>query len=230
MNQLRKLYEWVLHWADTKYGMPALFILAFSESSFFPIPPDVLLIALAIGNRSKAFRFALVCSIGSIIGGIAGYSIGHFAWWSGKNVYSSLALFFFDHVPGFSVDIFQKNECPFELMHTNSSYPMKYEEANLNCIKTLKKEFNCKVGYSGHEPGASLVCVSAVLLGATSIERHITLDRTMYGSDQAASLEASGLQRLVRDIRLIDKILGDGKKRVWPSELPVQKKLRQKLA
>ena len=115
MNQLRKLYDWVLHWADTKYGMPALFILAFAESSFFPIPPDVLLIALAIGNRSKAFRFALVCSIGSIIGGIAGYSIGHFAWWSGKNVYSSLALFFFDNVPGFSVDIFQKIRSQYEL-------------------------------------------------------------------------------------------------------------------
>ena len=115
MNQLRKLYEWVLHWADTKYGMPALFILAFAESSFFPIPPDVLLIALAMGKRSKAFRFALVCSIGSIIGGIAGYSIGHFAWWSGKNVYSSLALFFFDHVPGFSVDIFQKIRSQYEL-------------------------------------------------------------------------------------------------------------------
>ena len=115
MNQLRKLYDWVLHWADTKYGMPALFILAFAESSFFPIPPDVLLIALAMGNRSKAFRFALVCSIGSIIGGIAGYSIGHFAWWSGKNVYSSLALFFFDNVPGFSVDIFQKIRSQYEL-------------------------------------------------------------------------------------------------------------------
>ena len=115
MNQLRKLYDWVLHWADTKYGMPALFILAFAESSFFPIPPDVLLIALAMGKRSKAFRFALVCSIGSIIGGIAGYSIGHFAWWSGKNVFSSLALFFFDHVPGFSVDIFQKIRSQYEL-------------------------------------------------------------------------------------------------------------------
>ena len=115
MNQLRKLYEWVLHWADTKYGMPALFILAFSEASFFPIPPDVLLIALAMGNRSKAFRFALVCSIGSIIGGIAGYSIGHFAWWSVEGIFSSLALFFFDHVPGFSVDIFQKIQSQYEL-------------------------------------------------------------------------------------------------------------------
>mgnify|MGYP001344014980 FL=1 len=115
MNQLRKLYDWVLHWADTKYGMPALFFLAFAESSFFPIPPDVLLIALAIGKKSKAFRFALVCSIGSIIGGIAGYSIGHFVWWSGEGVFSYLALFFFDHVPGFSVDIFQKIQSQYEL-------------------------------------------------------------------------------------------------------------------
>ena len=115
MNQLRKLYDWVLHWADTKYGMPALFFLAFAESSFFPIPPDVLLIALAMGNISKAFRLALVCSIGSIIGGIAGYSIGHFSWWASEGIFSSLALFFFDHVPGFSVDIFQKIQSQYEL-------------------------------------------------------------------------------------------------------------------
>ncbi len=128
-----------------------------------------------------------------------------------------------------AVEIFKKYECPFELMHTNSSYPMKYEEANLNCIKTLKKEFDCKVGYSGHEVGASLVCVPAVLLGATSIERHITLDRTMYGSDHAASLEPKGLSILVRDIRMLDGILGDGVKRVWPSELEKMKRLRKSI-
>ena len=103
---------------------------------------------------------------------------------------------------------------------------MKIEEANLRCIETLKKEFNCNVGYSGHEAVGYIVCVAAVMLGATSIERHITLDRSMYGSDQAASLEPMGWMRLVRDIRTIDKILGDGVKRVWPSEVPVMKKLR----
>ena len=108
MNQLRKLYDWVLHWADTKYGMPALFFLAFAESSFFPIPPDVLLIALSIGNKSKAFRFALACSIGSIIGGIGGYSIGHFAWWSGEGIFSSLALFFLTMSPVFLLIFFKK--------------------------------------------------------------------------------------------------------------------------
>ena len=127
-----------------------------------------------------------------------------------------------------AVKIFRKHNCPFELMHTNSSYPMKNEEANLNCIGTLKNEFSCNVGYSGHEAGATLVCVAAVLLGATSIERHTTLDRSMYGSDHAASLEPAGLQRLVRDIRLLDIIKGDGIKIVWPSELPKLKRLRRK--
>ena len=126
-----------------------------------------------------------------------------------------------------AVEIFKKYNCPFELMHTNSSYPMKIEEANLNCITTLKDKFSCNVGYSGHESGASLVCVAAVLLGASSIERHVTLDRTMYGSDHAAAREPPGLQRLVRDIRLLDVIKGDGEKRIWPSELKKLKRLRR---
>ncbi len=125
-----------------------------------------------------------------------------------------------------AINIFKKFQCPFDLQHSNSSYPMKPEEANLKCIKTLKEKFNCNVGYSGHESMGYLICVSAVLLGASSIERHITLDRSMYGSDQSASLEPQGLERLVRDIRRIDQILGDGIKRIWPSEIPVMEKLR----
>ena len=125
-----------------------------------------------------------------------------------------------------AIQIFKKHNCPFELQHSNSTYPMKIEEANLRCIETLRKEFGCSVGYSGHEAVGYIVCVAAVMLGATSIERHITLDRSMYGSDQAASLEPMGWIRLVRDIRTIDKILGDGVKRVWPSEISVMKKLR----
>ena len=126
-----------------------------------------------------------------------------------------------------AVKIFRKNKCKFELMHSHSSYPMKLDEANLKVIQTLQKKFKCNVGYSGHETSGYLVSVAAVLLGATSIERHITLDRTMYGSDQAASLEPPGLIRLVNDIRLLDQILGDGKKRIWDSELPTMKKLRE---
>lgn len=125
-----------------------------------------------------------------------------------------------------AVNLFREYKCPFELQHSNSSYPMKIEEANLKCIETLRKEFNCNVGYSGHETMGYLICVAAVVMGATSIERHITLDRSMYGSDQAASLEPLGLQRLVNNIREIDLILGDGVKRVWESEIPVRKKLR----
>ena len=125
-----------------------------------------------------------------------------------------------------AINIFKKNNCSFELQHSNSSYPMKIEEANLRCIETLRDEFNCDVGYSGHEALGYLICVCAAMFVATSIERHITLDRTMYGSDQAASLEPQGLDRLVRDVRRIDVILGDGIKKVWPSEIPVMKKLR----
>ena len=126
-----------------------------------------------------------------------------------------------------AVKIFKKYNCSFELMHSHSAYPMQPKEANLKVIQTLRQKFKCNVGYSGHESGAYLICVAAVLLGATSIERHITLDRAMYGSDQAASLEPEGLFRMVRDIRTLDVILGDGKKRIWESELPAQKKLRE---
>ena len=125
-----------------------------------------------------------------------------------------------------AVSIFKEFDCPFELQHSNSSYPMNINEANLKCIETLQKEFDCQVGYSGHESSGYLVCVVAAVLGASSIERHITLDRAMYGSDQAASLEPAGLHRLVRDIRTIDVIMGDGIKKVWPSEIPVMEKLR----
>ena len=129
-----------------------------------------------------------------------------------------------------AINIFKKYNCPFELQHSHSAYPMTIEEANLRVIQTLREKFKCNVGYSGHEVGAYLVCVAAVVLGATSIERHITLDRAMYGSDQAASLEPQGLFRMVKDVRAIDLILGDGKKRIWDSELPAMKKLREILA
>ena len=129
-----------------------------------------------------------------------------------------------------AVKIFRKYHCPFELMHCHSAYPMPPEEANLKLIPFLEKKFRCKVGYSGHESAATYVSLPAVFLGATSIERHITLDRASYGIDQAASLEPKGLAMMVRDIRILEKIMGDGKKRVWKSEIPNQKKLRQVLA
>ena len=128
-----------------------------------------------------------------------------------------------------AVNIFKEYNCPVDLMHSHSAYPMSIEEANLRLIPTLKEKFNCNVGYSGHESAASLICIIAVLQGATSIERHITLDRTMYGSDQAASLEPEGIMRVVRDVRAINLILGDGKKKIWDSEKSAMKKLRERL-
>jgi len=124
-----------------------------------------------------------------------------------------------------AVDIFRKADCPFELMHCKSTYPMDDEDANLACIQTLRDRYKCKVGYSGHEVGLA-VSYAAVALGATSLERHITLDRSMYGSDQAASVEPMGLRMLVGAVRKIEQAVGDGKISVQSKEVPIAKKLR----
>ena len=127
-----------------------------------------------------------------------------------------------------AVDIFNHNNCPFELMHTVSTYPMADKDANLNCIPMLRKTFDCNVGYSGHESGLA-ISYAAIALGASSLERHITLNRTMYGSDQAASIEPNGLRQLVGAVRKIEISLGDGVKRIIPEEKIIAKKLREHL-
>ncbi|MBE2280040.1 MAG: DedA family protein [Ignavibacteriaceae bacterium] len=114
MKLVRKLYDWVLHWAETPYGAPALLILAFMESSFFPIPPDALLIALVLGARKKAFTFAGLCTFGSVAGALLGYAIGYFVWWTGDNQFSSFALFFFTYIPGFKEAVFWNIKDLFE--------------------------------------------------------------------------------------------------------------------
>ena len=124
-----------------------------------------------------------------------------------------------------AVEIFKKHNCPFELMHCNSTYPMPVEDANLKLIGTLADRYQCKVGYSGHEAG-TLVSTCAVAAGATAIERHITMDRTMYGSDQKASIEPYELCILVKDIRDTEKIMGTGEKVLTEAEEEVKKKLR----
>jgi len=127
-----------------------------------------------------------------------------------------------------AVNIFKKYDCPFELMHCNSTYPMTNDdEANLKVIETLRKHFGCKVGYSGHEVGLA-VSYGVLIFGASSLERHITISRAMYGSDQAASVEPSGFRMLVGVVRQIERAIGDGVKRVYPTELPIKKKLRKK--
>lgn len=124
------------------------------------------------------------------------------------------------------VNIFVEAKCPFELMHCNSTYPMKEEDANLLCIPMLKERYGCEVGYSGHESSLIKVSTTAVALGATSIERHITLDRAMYGSDQAASIESSSLDSFVKAVRAIPSILGNGKKILSEEETKTRNKLR----
>lgn len=106
MKQLRKLYDWVLSWSDSKHGLTALFVLAFAEASFFPIPPDALLIALVLGAKQKAFKFAFICTIGSVLGAVFGYGIGHYLWWDGGTQFSGLANFFFDNIPSFTHQLF----------------------------------------------------------------------------------------------------------------------------
>lgn len=125
-----------------------------------------------------------------------------------------------------AVDIFRNADCPFELMHCNSTYPMKDEDANLLCIPMLRERYDCKIGYSGHESSLLKVCVAAVALGATSIERHITLDRAMYGSDQAASIETNSLKNFVESVRAVPKILGSGTKMLSDKEKIARDKLR----
>ena len=125
-----------------------------------------------------------------------------------------------------AVDIFRAEDCSFELMHTVSTYPMKVENANLNVINTLREKFNCNVGYSGHEVGLT-VSYAATALGITSLERHITLDRTMYGSDQSASVEPYGFKILVNKVREIETAMGDGNKRILEQEVPIANNLRQ---
>lgn len=124
-----------------------------------------------------------------------------------------------------AVGVFRRKNCSFEIMHCNSTYPMPSEDANLRCIPKLREHYQCDVGYSGHEIGLQ-ISLAAVVFGITSLERHITLDRSMWGSDHAASLEKHGLERLIRDAKIIQQALGDGKKTVYPGELSKRKQLR----
>jgi len=126
-----------------------------------------------------------------------------------------------------AVKIFKENNCKFELMHCVSAYPFDDTRASLNLIKVIKAKYGCKVGYSGHEKSGLAISVAAVALGATSLERHITLDRTMYGTDQAASLTPSGLTSLVNAIRKVEKAIdGEKEKNILDIETSVAKKLR----
>ena len=143
----------------------------------------------------------------------------------GKHTFISTGMSTYNDIDK-AVDIFKKAGCSFELMHTVSTYPMKDKNANLNMIKTLRDKFQCNVGYSGHEVGLA-VSYAAAALGVTSLERHITLDRSMYGSDQSASVSRSGLRQLVGAVRKIELAMGDGIKKILKEEIPIAENLRQ---
>jgi N-acetylneuraminate synthase len=144
-----------------------------------------------------------------------------------KHTFISTGMTEFDQIDR-AVEIFKSANCPFELMHCVSTYPMADEDANLKCIKTLRDRYKCDVGYSGHEVGLA-VSYAAAALGITSLERHITLDRAMYGSDQAASVEPMGLLQLVGAVRKIEKAMGNGKMTMNHKEITIAKKLRAHL-
>jgi len=132
LKLLRRLYDWVLHWAETPYGLLALFILSFAEASFFPIPPDALLIALCLGLRPRSFRFAMYCTIASVMGALLGYTIGHYLWYNSANEFTWVAKFFFDHVPAFTPEAFARiealyKEWDFWIIFTAGFTPIPYK-------------------------------------------------------------------------------------------------------
>ena len=143
----------------------------------------------------------------------------------GKHTFISTGMSTLENIDK-AVSIFNNAHCSFELMHCVSTYPMKVEDANLKTIEGLKNKYKCNVGYSGHETGVA-VSVAATALGASSLERHITLDRSMYGSDQSASLEPRGLRELIGSVRIVEKCIGEEKiGHIFESEIPIAEKLR----
>lgn len=145
----------------------------------------------------------------------------------GKHTFISTGLSTLDDIDN-AVQIFRKADCPFELMHCVSTYPMLDEDANLKMINTLRTRYKCDIGYSGHEVGLA-VSYAATALGITSLERHITLNRAMYGSDQSASVEPNGYKMLVGAVRKIEKAMGNGEKNILTAEIPIAEKLRSHL-
>ncbi len=145
----------------------------------------------------------------------------------GKHTFISTGMSTYEDIDK-AIEIFSNAGCSYELMHTVSTYPMRDEDANLKMIETLRSKYKCDVGYSGHEVGLA-VSYAASALGITSLERHITLDRAMYGSDQSASIEPNGLRYLVGAVRKIESAMGDGVKRIIDDEIPIARKLREHL-
>ena len=142
----------------------------------------------------------------------------------GRHTFISTGMSTFEDIDT-AVSIFREANCSFTLFHCVSTYPCKDEDCNINLITTLKDRYGCPVGYSGHEEGI-LPSILGVSVGAVALERHITLDRTMYGSDQSASIEEAELDRLVMESRKVTNTMGTGQKMFLQHEVPVANKLR----
>ncbi len=178
--------------------------------------------------ESQAFLNRFNCNYNKIASAMIVYEdLLHMVAKEGKHTFISTGMSNYDQIQK-AVDIFRSHNCPFELMHTVSTYPMRDEDANLNVINTLRNKYDCAVGYSGHEVGLA-VSYAAAALNISSLERHVTLDRAMYGSDQSASIEPNGLRQLVGAVRKIEEAMGSGEKVIIDDEITIARKLRNHL-
>ena len=207
--------------------------LEFDESDFIEIDNyckknNIIWFASAWDLDSQLFLNKFNCFYNKIASAmLIDTELLHLVATQGKKTFISTGMSTFKEID-LAVDIFKENNCPFELMHTVSTYPMKDEDANLKMISVLRNRYDCEVGYSGHETGLA-ISYAASALNISTLERHITLDRSMYGSDQSASVEPNGLRQLVGAVRKIEMAMGDGIKKITDDELKVAQKLREHL-
>jgi len=192
------------------------------------VPKGIEWYASAWDTNSQSFLRLFDCKFNKIASAmIVHHDLLRMVAEEGKHTFISTGMSTYNDIQK-AVDIFRDAGCSFELMHTISTYPMLDEDANLRLINTLRDRYQCDVGYSGHEVGLA-ISYAAAAMGITSLERHITLDRAMYGSDQSASIEPAGLRQLVGAVRKIEKAMGDGEKRIIDAEVSIAQKLREHL-
>jgi N-acetylneuraminate synthase len=207
--------------------------LEFSEAEYREIDQyckekDIEWFASAWDLKSQQFLQKFNCNFNKVASAMIVYEdLLRMIAKEGRHTFISTGMSTYEHISN-AIDIFKQENCSFELMHTVSTYPMKVENANLEMINTLRKKYDCNVGYSGHEAGLA-ISYAAAAFGISSLERHITIGRSMYGSDQSASIEPAGLKHLVGAVRIIEIAIGDGIKKTIEDEKPIAANLRQHL-
>jgi len=216
--------KWGVTQRDQKLGLEFGFE-EYKEIDSYCNEKSIIWFASAWDLKSQEFLKQFNCKFNKVASAMLVYTpLLESIAMEGKHTFISTGMSTYDDIDN-AVNIFKEKNCPFELMHTVSTYPMKSEDANLKMIQTLKDRYDCNVGYSGHESGLA-ISYAASAMGITSLERHITLDRAMYGSDQSASIEPNGLRMLVGAVRKIEKAMGDGVKKIIADEAPIAEKLR----